>query len=229
VANRLVSDLVAGTASGTANVLTANQSFVAAAYQDILGRSASAGELAAWTALLDDGTSFAVVASDLVHSAESYGDFVTAAYQSYVDRTPTTGEQAAWVSLMENGVTDEQVEAQILASPEYLQSHGGGGAGWVTNLYQTVLNRTPSQAEVNGWVQALAGGASAAQIAYALAASAEHEGQVITADYQKYLGRAPAATELAGWVNAYLAEASNETIIANLVGSAEYYTEHAGG
>jgi hypothetical protein len=219
-----------GSGSGTpVNPTNPNQRFVAAAYQDILGRTVDAAGLAAWSALLDQGMAPAQVAAALAHSAEHYANLVTVAFQRYLGRTPAGTERNAWVGLMQGGLTDEWLEATLVGSPEYTQNHGGAGAGWITGLYQDLLGRPPALAELIAWAQALAAGMSEAQIAHGFAASAEREGQRIGADYQQYLGRTPASAEQAGWVNVLLQGLTDEAVIAALVGSAEYYGRNAAG
>jgi hypothetical protein len=166
------------------------------------------------------------VAGALAHSAEYFGDIVTTVYQNYLGRSPQTAEVAAWVGLMQQGFTDERLEAGFIGSAEYIANHGGPGAGWVTGMYQNLLGRTPLKSEVNAWVQALKAGASPTQIAYDFAASAEREGQRITADYQKYLGRTPTTAEVNAWVAAFVGGTTNENVIAGFVGSAEYFQAH---
>jgi hypothetical protein len=130
---------------------------------------------------------------------------------------------------MQHGLTDEQLEAGFIGSPEYIQNHGGSGAGWVTGMYQDLLGRTPSQAEVNAWVKALASGMSAVQVAHCFAASAEREGQRVQSDYQTFLGRAASPTEVAAWVSAFENGYTNEDVIAGFVGSPEYFDTRGGG
>jgi phospholipase C len=166
------------------------------------------------------------VASMFTHSAEYYGTIVVAAYQNYLGRSPSAAETSAWVTLMQNGLTDEHLEAGFIGSPEYIANHGGPGAGWVTGMYQNLLGRNPSQAEVNAWVQALNAGASPTEIAYDFAASPEREGQRVTADYDKYLGRAPSTAEVNAWVTAFENGFTNEDVIAGFVGSPEYFQTH---
>jgi hypothetical protein len=165
------------------------------------------------------------IANALTHSAESYAHFITDAYRRYLGRTPAASEVAAWVGLMQQGLSDERLEAGFIGSAEYIANHGGAGAGWVKGMYQDLLGRSPAQAEVDSWVRLMAGGMSADQVAYGFAASAEREGQRITADYQRYLGRAPSAGEVSSWVNAFLHGASNETVVAGFVGSPEYFQD----
>jgi hypothetical protein len=233
VANRIVADLIGsqnhGSNGGIPPPPTTNQPFIAAAYQNVLGRSATASERAAWQTLFDEGLTALQFAAALTHSTEYDSDFITGAYSNYFGRTPSSGELAVWVNLMQDGLTANQVEADFLSSPEYIQDHGGLGEGWVTAIYQDLLGRTPSQAELAGWTQALAGGMAPYQVAFAFTAGAEHEGQVVKADFQKYLGRAPSAAESAGWTSTLLQGAGNENLIANLVGSIEYFQKHTSG
>jgi streptogramin lyase len=164
------------------------------------------------------------VANTLTHSAEYYTDIITAAYQRYLGRAPDSAGLASWLAQMQNGLTDEHLEAGFLGSPEYIAGHGGAGAGWVRGMYQDLLGRTPSQAEVDNWVQVLASGVSTTAVAFSFAASSEREGNRVTADYVQYLGRNPAAAEVAGWVNAFeTGAATNEAVVAGFVGSPEYF------
>jgi len=167
-----------------------------------------------------------LVAGLLTHSAEYYGDFVTAAYKKYLGRTPGAAEVAGWVTAMQNGLTDERVEAAFIGSPEYIADHGGAGAGWITGLYQDLLGRTPSQAEVNGWLQALGLGETPEQVAYGFAASPEREAIVVQDDYMTYLGRSASQAEVGSWVAAFEGGARNEDVAAGFVGSTEYYDSH---
>jgi hypothetical protein len=166
------------------------------------------------------------VAGLLAHSAEYYTDFVTAAFRRYLGRAPAASEVAAWVALMQAGLTDERVEADLIGSGEFIQGHGGGMAAWVEGLYQEVLGRTPAWAEVESWVRALAGGMSAAQVAYNFTAGPEREAQRIAAAYEQYLGRSPTGGEAAAWVNLLETGYRNEDVVAGLVGSDEYFQTH---
>jgi hypothetical protein len=191
----------------------------ASAYEAILG--VPAGQIGAAPSFLT------AMAGSLTHSSEYYSGIVTAAYQRYLGRTPDSAGLASWVAQMQKGLTDEHLEAAFIGSNEFIQNHGGLGSGWITAMYQSLLGRTPSQAEINQWLQALANGVSTTSIAYQFAASAERESQRVTADYQQYLGRAPTAAEVAGWVNRFESgTATNEDVVAGFVGSVEYYQKH---
>src|SRR5262249_50065065 len=113
-----------------------------------------------------------------------------------------------------------------IGSPEYIANHGGQGAGWIRGMYQDLLGRTPSQAEVDNWLLALAEGATPQQVAYGFAASPEREAIRVNNDYMTYLGRTASAAEVQGWVNAFEHGYSNENVIAGFVGSPEYFQRY---
>jgi streptogramin lyase len=172
-------------------------------------------------------SSLTTVSSIFTHSAESYSLFVTAAYQRYLGRSPDSQGLSGWVGAMQNGLSDEHLEADFIGSGEYIQRHGGLGAAWITAMYQNLLNRTPAQQEVNGWVTALNNGQMPSDIAYLFAASPEREGIRVRADYQNYLGRTPNETEVNGWVAAFESRTfTNEDVVAEFVASPEYFQRH---
>jgi V8-like Glu-specific endopeptidase len=169
-------------------------------------------------------------ASTFTHGAEYYGDFIIANFQKYLGRNPAPAEVAAWVTQMQNGMTDETAEAFFIASPEFEHDYGGIGAGWITGIYELLLNRAPALAEVNGWLQAMENGESPTAVAFAFTDSTERETDRIITDYQKYLGRNPAQSEVKGWVNAFESGLTNEDLVTLFVGGApgsrEYFQTH---
>jgi hypothetical protein len=169
------------------------------------------------------GNTLTSVAALLTHSAEHYSQFVSAAYQRYLGRSPGSSELNGWVSQMQQGLSDEALEASFIGSAEYIINHGGQAGPWVTGMYKDLLGRTPSQAEVDNWVSALYNGASPQQVAYGFAASAEREGQRVSADYLTFLGRSPSQAEINSWVYAFAHGTANEDVVAGFAGSREYF------
>jgi hypothetical protein len=163
------------------------------------------------------------VARALTHSAEHYRQFITSAYQTYLGRQPEAAGLAGWLWAMQNGLSDEQLEAGFIGSREYIANHGGQGAGWVIGMYHDLLGRTPSQAEVAGWLYALEHGVTPQQVAYGFAASKEREAIRVNNDYLTYLGRQASQAEVNGWVYAFEHGVSNEDVVAGFVGSRESF------
>jgi hypothetical protein len=164
------------------------------------------------------------VATAFAHSREHYQQFVVNAYQQYLKRRPDDSGLNFWVNNMLSGVyTDEQVEAFFIGSDEYIANHGGPGAAWVTGMYKDLLGRTPSAAEVQGWVSVLNAGTPASAVALGFAASRERESQRVRFNYQTYLGRDARQDEVDEWVNAFVGGLTNEGMVGGFVGSPEYY------
>jgi hypothetical protein len=158
------------------------------------------------------------------HSLEHYTQFVTNAYAQFLKRVPDAPGLAAWVSGMQAGLySDEQVEALFLGSVEYIANHGGTGQAWIIGMYQDLLGRTPSNAEVSNWLSVLAAGTPTTAVALGFTASPEREAERVRTNYQTYLGRAPSADEVTLWVNGFLGGLSNEDMVGGFVGSPEYY------
>jgi hypothetical protein len=169
------------------------------------------------------------MATTLTHSNESYGTFVRRAYELYLHRDTDTAGLNFWVGLMRNGYRDESLEAAILGSPEYITVHGGTGSKWVTGMYEDLLGRAPDSAGLSFWVNALAHGSHASDVAFGFAASKERESLRISSDYLVYLGRPLDQGGQTFWVNAFLNGAHNEDVVAGFIASAEYYTSTSKG
>ena len=100
-----------------------------------------------------------------------------------------------------------------------------GAAGWVTRLYQDVLGRQPSDAEVSQWV-VKAGDRLA--VAKGILASAEHHGRVVDGWYTRFLKRNADSTGRANFVAALNSGMSYETAVAVVLTSEEYFGRQTG-
>jgi C1A family cysteine protease len=94
-------------------------------------------------------------------------DLVTDYYMNILDRPPEAGGAEGWTSEIERLINlGVDVKEGFIAlgktffnSPEYL-SKGKTNAAYVIDLYETFLQRTPSQGEVDLWMGFIAGGSS---------------------------------------------------------------------
>jgi len=166
------------------------------------------------------------LANVLAHSTEHYQSLVQAAYEQILGRVPSAAEVNYWVQPLQSGWTDEAFQATLAASSEDLQKHGGAGATWIQGLYQSILGRASSSAEVNYWLSKLTSGMTALQVAYNFTAGAECLLGVVQQDYQQYLGRAATVAEEGAWVQAIWHGTHQEDVIAALLGSTESFHAH---
>jgi hypothetical protein len=150
------------------------------------------------------------VAHAISHSFEALLHAVDGFYVQFLGRATVGGEEMGWVAALQNGATEEQVIAGILSSPEFaahanaLVGGANADANYVQALYQLLLHRTASMAEVNVWLGALPNGRTA--VALGFLGSPEYRGDVVTDLYGTLLDRLtmPTASDVAGWVNSGL-------------------------
>src|SRR5438105_5881240 len=142
-------------------------------------------------------------------------------------------------------MTEEQMTSALLASPEFANRANAliGGtnadANFVQALYNLLLRRTASPAEVNGWLPSLAASGRQAT-AQAFLTGREFRGDAVRTFYGDpgltplpwepffinllHRSQAPAPLEIANWVTSAVDFLSLEVTLA---GSQEYYNLHS--
>ena len=225
--------------------LTQQQAFVTVLYDGLFGRTPSSSEVQSWTNLINAGTSEPAVAQAFLSSAEyqdqdlSNARFVTSLYQGFLNRTPAAAEIAGWKTALANGTSQAQVVTAFDQSAEARQhftsqvSGQDRDAAFVTVLYQGLLERAPTPAEVKNWTDILhlwvvflgykklpldeASDEGKREIAQDFLRSAEYQNlsntHFVQSLYQGFLGRTAGATEASGWTTAL----SNGTSRAQIV------------
>jgi streptogramin lyase len=191
------------------DVLDANHSFIQALYQDALGRFGSPAELDNWVSVIVS-SGITPVINGIEHSSEAYAQLLRTWYIRFLGRTtaPSDGEIQGFLNLFQAGATDEQIVAQILSSDEFfnfannsLINTGTSNQRFVSALYLVLLNRTPSNAELQNEVSQLAA-LGRQGLASTFLSSAEYRGDIIRGYYSTLLHRAapPSPAEVNSWV-----------------------------
>ncbi|HJT31483.1 MAG TPA: Ig-like domain-containing protein [Pirellulales bacterium] len=98
------------------------QSLVQALYQNLLGRAASAGDVAYWSSVLNNGVPASSVAAAIVGSTEFRSDLINGYYQSYLGHPADLGGLNYWLSNLQVGLPRTVVQAGILSSDEYFRA-----------------------------------------------------------------------------------------------------------
>ena len=170
-----------------------NTAFVELLYQNVLGRSADAGGLAGWTNALAGGASRAQVVTGFSESAEFRTSINTAAtqftlgrdpanwqddvfrlYQATLGRDPDIAGFKGWMTNLGNGMPFLTAVAGFVNSAEFQNTYGAlDNTGFVTLLYQNVLNRAPDAGGLTGWLNALADGSTRAEVVRGFSQSGE--------------------------------------------------------
>lgn len=196
--------------------------YVTRVYRDLFHRTPDPEGLATWVAALGRGTPREAVANSITGSDEYRSRLITGAYDHYLGRGPDASGLRFWLGQMRSGMQIEQMTAGFLASDEFFARGGSTATGWVTLLYQTVLDRSPGAPETASWVRAIGAGTDRASVARGFLYSTEHLSSVVDGYYTDLLGRHLDPSGQATWVGLIQAGHRDEEIIAAIVSSAEY-------
>ena len=201
---------------------TPNEAFVASAYGLLLNRAPDPFSTV-WVDQLNAGVSTGQVLIGIQRSTEYLQGQVTAMYSLYLERAPDIGGDQTWLNYLQTGGTLEGMAEGLTSSQEYFVLHGSTNQGFVTGLYQDVLNRSAGDAEVAGWEAALDAGASRIGVSSAFLTSQEYRTNLVQADYMTFLLRTADSGGLAAWVNSLNAGATDQDVVAGIFGSPEGY------
>lgn len=199
------------------------QSFVTWVYSDLFHRTPDAGGLAAWTQALLTGTPRVAVANSITGSDEYRTRLIQGVYEHYLGRAAEPAGLSYWLGRMSAGMRISDLEAGFITSDEYYAKAGGTPSGWVERLYRQVLGRTPSTAEVTGWLPHV-DPASRTDVAMGFLLSDEHLGSVVDGYYRQLLGRGLDPSGRATWVGQIQHGVRLEAVIGSIVASDEYYS-----
>jgi hypothetical protein len=184
------------------NPLTGNAAYVETLYLDFLHRTGNLSDpkdSAIWVTRMGQGMSAATVADLVARSPEGLGVAVDGLYHRFLGRDADAAGRTNFVAYLQNGGTLEGASQILLASPEY-QSRFPTDSSFVQSLYQNLLHRTGSTAEVNAWVAQLPqlGRAGVAQV---FLLSQEYRADEVSDDYTWFLHRTGSTADINSWVN----------------------------
>ena len=211
---------VAATSSGTAAA-----SYVQSLYRDVLGRTGSDAEVAGWVANMAAGMTDAEVATMFVDSLEHRTDEVAAFYSEFLGRGVDVGA-STWVDALMAGATEQEVAEAILGSAEFQADHAGTDAT-IQALYNDVLGREGSDAEVATFRSALSSGASMTQVIATFVGSDEANDRIVASLYTADLHR-PEDSGSSIWQSMLRANASASAVAIGILSSPEYEQDAQG-
>jgi hypothetical protein len=199
------------------NSLTGNAAYVETLFLDFLHRTGdleNPGDAGYWVTRLGQGLPAATVANLIARSPEALGDAVGGLYHRFLGRDADPAGRAAFVAYLQNGGTLEGVSEAMLASPEY-QSRFPTDSSFVQSLYENLLRRPGTPADVSAWVAVLPR-LGRAGVAQDFLSSPEFRAAQVDDDYAHLLHRTPLAAELSAWVGSGLDLLTMDTLFAGL-------------
>jgi hypothetical protein len=216
--------------------------FVAQIYLDLLHRPVDPSGAAAFSNALAQGGTRNQVIMAIVSSPEYYRDLVTGPpplppppllpdqnfYGLLLARTADPTGLSLGVQYLSGGGTDEELEAAIAGSSEYIANAAPAPPSHPTNedfltaLYRDLLGRAIDPSGEMAYSTFLANGGTRAQVAAAILGSDEYRVDLVQSYYQRFLNRAADPAGLKTFVGALQSGVTDEQVIAAIVGSQEY-------
>ena len=151
-------------------------------------------------------------------SPEYLRDLVASDYDDVFGHPAGTAILAPWVSRLAGGARDQSVLAGMLGSAQFFTLSGGAPAGFISLLYEKLLDRPVDPAGLSWWVGRLATGTPRTSVALAILSSPEYLRHFVENQYHRLLGHGPDAAELSFWVARLARGASEEEVIAGIEG-----------
>jgi hypothetical protein len=169
--------------------------WVASLYQTVLGRQPSAAETTNWNNALASGQFTKIqTAQSFLESGERLSSIIGGYYQQYLGRDIDQAGLKYWTDVWRSSGGPEQVQAGIIASPEYYATAGrlyanlSPDAAWVTALYNNVLGRSPDEQGLAYWVNYIQTH-SKQNVVLGFVTSAEYRLSLLNGWSEEFLGR----------------------------------------
>jgi hypothetical protein len=196
--------------------------YVSSLYQGLLGRPLDAAGQAFWAAPLDVGAPRTFPAQGIVASGEYNVRQVQDLYQRLLFRNADPDGQSLFVSTLETGTLND-ARAIMLGTDEFFARNGGTTDGFLSALFQQVLQRSPTPTELTQ-TAALDNEFARRDVATELLESPEANVVTVSDFYRATLGREPDAFGLDFWTSLLDAGATEESVLSGFLGSDEYFT-----
>jgi hypothetical protein len=217
------------------NNLATNNQWVQQVYMAVVGRAPTSTELSSNLTQLDNAfqPQRLTVANDLDTSTEYFQVVVKGYFQAYLHRQPNATELANRVLELKTGGSDQQLQAEIISSPEYVfnaTSGTGNNSQWLNQVYLDLLGRNRDQAGSQIFLTGLDSTPptlTRLQVVNLILKSNEYQTDLITSFYAKYLETpTPPANDVAFWVSQLNKGNTNEQVIAQFIASNQYFEEN---
>jgi hypothetical protein len=170
---------------------TPNQRFVTQVYHDLLGRAPDPGGLSHFASLLDMNQATRGQVAELIQSSqEGRTHQVQSLFQMFLGRQADAVGLDLSTRFLGMGGSFFQLQSAIVSSQEYFQRAGGTNNSYLTSVYRDALSRSIDSVGQSLGSQALAGGASRANVADAVFTSQEGFEHLVQSFYSQFLHRA---------------------------------------
>ena len=174
--------------------------YVQAVYQDSLGREATVAEIEGWAYRVSVNGQ-GVLADAMATSTKYRTARIVSDFESTLGSAPTSSQLSSHLSAVKNGTrTIDQVKPVLLRSAKYYNHVGGTDRAYITGLYEQILDRAPTESQLDHWVPRVSS-LGRAGVVDALWSNASAVRVRVLATYATYLDEAPSDSTTTFWVD----------------------------
>lgn len=199
--------------------INTDANFVQQLYEMVLLRQPNTSEVTSWVSQLTSSLTRTQVDTDFVTSAETQNFVlpIVRLYQTFLDRAPDPGGLNGWVNFLRTGTAITVIASDFINSTEFQNIYGNTTpTGFITDLYQNVLNRAPDAVGLQNWLSVLTqnNDSVAAQVTVALGfANSQEFINDSTAPIDAWLAAAGESGSYASSIAYFSSIASNNQIL----------------
>jgi hypothetical protein len=227
--------------------------FMTHLYMDLLNMPLTPFELAANRGLMvsiQAGSAAArlTAAEEVVSGAQFRSDEVTSFFANYMHPTcrelvaqecagtvgtPTATQLSVALTSLASGTTEESIIAGVLGTDQYYRNHGSTQTGLIKGVYQDLIGRAPTDAELSAALSAYTNDqVGHLAFAQAMMGSLTYQNLLVSLDYQQLLLRAPFPTEVYAGQGILGGDQSLQTpddlLIEEIASTTEFYADNGG-
>ena len=139
----------------------------------------------------------------------------------------STGQEIIVLHLRDGGLGDDDHAANnMVIDPGAPAAYTDPARNYIANLYESVVGRSPSGAEMAKWVKKLDQGESRIKVAQSVWNSVEHRQMQVEQWETQYLGHSATAAEQARWIKLLRRGQGEIAVEASILSSADYRLAH---
>jgi hypothetical protein len=210
--------------------LSRSTNFIAALYEDLLGRAPNASQTKTLVTSLASGQSTGSVVTNILTSTESRTFAINKMFQGYLGRDADSNSLATDLQMLQNGGTLDDIRIPILYSDEYYDAKTAGPdddhTEYVKALFQDLLGRAPTNDELTIFVGFLVF-RTRAFIIFQILSMDEAQLWILSSFYTNFLGRTPTTDEKSAALLSHQNDPTNEALEWSILSSDEYYVHKA--
>ncbi|HEX7133420.1 MAG TPA: DUF4214 domain-containing protein [Iamia sp.] len=200
-----------------------NGAAVRLVYMELLRRCPDQAGYDYWKGQLDEGNvTRAQFARRISDSFEARGVIVDDAYQLMLGRDADAGGRAFWAGRLATNAGYDDLLAELAASPEFNTLAGGTRSGFVTRVYERLLDRSPEPSALEFWTDYMVA-RGRRQLVLALFDLPEPQAAIVISAYEEILSREPSTTEKNDGSELFGEDKDRSALYASLIAKSEFF------